>query len=71
VIVEVVVSGGFKHGTSHYQQGEQAQFPDDVGARLVRAGWCRNVETGEVGELRPVRVSLDVHDSIQRMGTVV
>jgi hypothetical protein len=64
---EVVVTGGFKYGPNHYQRGEVVEFDDETGQRFVRAGWCRNTATGEVGQLNTGRVSLEVHDSYMRM----
>jgi hypothetical protein len=65
---EVVVTGGFKYGACHYQLGQIVEFDDEVGQRFVRAGWCRDTETGEVGVLNTGRVSLNVDSVVMKVG---
>lgn len=46
--VEVVEPNGFMDGAIKRENGDV--FTSENGAEYVRLGWCKNFETGEVGE---------------------
>ena len=60
--VEVVAPQGFKEGHIHREFGDV--FTTENGAEYVRLGWCKNVETGEVGELIAGVQSITVHNVV-------
>jgi len=53
-----------KHHPHYLQPGDIITIDDETGDYLVGNGWCKNVETGEVGDrvagAKPV--TLDIHN---------
>lgn len=56
--VEVVVEGGFKEGYIHREFGDI--FSTENHAVYVQLGWCKDVETGEVGEFKTGAQKIEV-----------
>lgn len=63
--VEVVEPNGFMDGAIKREEGDI--FTTVNGAEYVRLGWCKNVETGEVGERKPGAQSIEVQDVITKL----
>lgn len=56
--VEVVEPDGFMDGAIKRENGDV--FTSENGAEFVRLGWCKNFDTGEVGERKPGAQSIKV-----------
>lgn len=73
--VQVTEPGGIKEAGQHYLLGTIVSSDDVQGDatlnRWVAAGWCVDLETGEQRERSAEPVSLAVHDTVQRMSTVM
>lgn len=53
-----------KHHPHYLSEGDIVTVPDDVGQFMVNLGWCKNVETGEIGDRVPGVAVLDIQDSV-------
>lgn len=52
-----------KHHPHYLSAGDQITVDDELGQYFVDLGWCRNVETDEVGERIPGASTLKIDDS--------
>lgn len=61
--IECLEEKGVKHHPYYLSLGDVVTVPDEVGQYLVSMGWCKNVETGEVGQRQTQSVNLNINNA--------
>jgi len=48
--IEILEKGGIKEGVIQRQLGDICSIDHDLATAYIKAGWAKDIETGEVGE---------------------